>query len=244
MFTVLAALCKQPPGPGLERRRAAPSAGVSFPLLHPHASREQQVPLRDPPARHKQTRRRLPDLCQTHLSNPFGVEIAVANALRRRENPQQVKEPCGGWEGDWRRGKSGPKGLSPSSRCPCEARAAQKHPPLNSSFSPGIRREETGPGIPQTSPRSALWSTDRIPPVLQVQLAPVSPCTLTPPHPSPGPLRTLEIPGEIFLRKQVGQPRPPSGALHSLPSQTGYPGVSKGVPRHPRLGTTSSCPNG
>lgn len=95
MFIVLAALCKQPPGPGLERRRAAPSAGVSSPVLHPHfpgATSPSAGPARAPQADPAPPPRPL----SNSLSNPFGVEIAVANALRRRENPQQVKEACGG----------------------------------------------------------------------------------------------------------------------------------------------------
>ena len=90
-----------------------------------------------------------------------------------------------------------------------------KRPPLK-SLSWG-QEGGLGPESHRLSTRPALRSLDRTQPsVLQIPLAPVSLCPLTPPHPSSGPLRTLQIPGRTFRRKQVDQARPPSSALRSL----------------------------
>lgn len=50
------------PKPGTEGPRAAPSAGVLFPLLHPRFPGATSSLLRDQPARLRQTRHLLPDL--------------------------------------------------------------------------------------------------------------------------------------------------------------------------------------
>lgn len=73
-----------------------------------------------------------------------------------------------------------------------------KYPPLISSFSPGIRREEERePRTPQTTQPSGCQIASLCP---LGSPRPVSPCTLTPPHTSPGPLRTLAISDEIFCK--------------------------------------------
>lgn len=112
-----------------------------------------------------------------------------------------------------------------------------KRPPLNSRVFPGVRREDWDPGSHRLSTRPALRSLDRTQPsVLQILLAPFSLCPLTPPHPSSGPLRTLQIPGRTFRRKQVDQPRPPSSALHSLALADWGPWSLRSSPAASRLG--------
>lgn len=59
--------------------------------LHPRFFLEQQVPPQEPPARLRQPWRLLPDLRPTPWQTHLGVRTAVANALRRQENPQQVE---------------------------------------------------------------------------------------------------------------------------------------------------------
>lgn len=116
MFILLATLRKQSPGPRPERQRAAPSAGVSSPLLHPRfpgatsSFCTTHPRATDSPGTSSQTSGKLA------VKPTGGVEIAVANAPPRRENPPQVKEASrqlGGRREAW---EVGTKGLS--SRCP------------------------------------------------------------------------------------------------------------------------------
>lgn len=115
----------------------------------------------------------------------------------------------------------------PSSRCPDDAQASPEAPTAQLKSLSWGQEGGLGPESHRLSTRPALRSLDRTQPsVLQIPLAPVSLCPLTPPHPSSGPLRTLQIPGRTFRRKQVDQSRPP---IQCSP-----------LPRPRRLGTLES----
>lgn len=91
LLIVLVAFFKQPSGLGPERQRAASSAGLVSPLLHlryPRATSSLARPARARMADLAPPPRPLTNL----LSNPPWVEIAAANALWRRESPQQIKK--------------------------------------------------------------------------------------------------------------------------------------------------------
>ena len=159
----------------------------------------------------------------------------------RWPTPSEAGEPAAGgrslsrgWEGGATRGKSGP---TPQLALPWRHTSSTRsaHRSTQESFLGSGGR--AGTRDPTLSTRPALRSLDRTQPsVLQILLAPFSPCPLTPPHPSSGPLRTLQIPGRTFRRKQVDQPRPPSSSLHSLALADWGPWSLRSSPAASRLG--------
>lgn len=163
MFILLATLRKQSPGPRPERQRAAPSAGVSSPLLHP----------RFPGA--------TSSFCTTHpratdspgtssqTSGKFAVKPTGGGGRNRGgQRPTEAGEPAAGEGGFAAAGREaggvGSWDQGTEFALPLRGKSSnQKHPLFNSTFCPGIKGEDMGPRIPQTSIRPALWLPDLIP---------------------------------------------------------------------------------
>lgn len=223
MLAVLAAAASTTPRPRAPGARDSRSRLLYS--LHPRFFLEQQVPPQEPRASGSTTASP-PDLRPAPWQTHLGVRTAVANAL-------EAGEPAAGGRSTGAAEKAprvGSRDRVPSS-LPGDAQSITRSAHRGSrslSWESGRRtgtRNPTDfpPGQPSRSLDAHAASSD-------------SSWFSLPSHPTPAlvRVRTLQIPGRTFRRKQVDQARPHPVLSESSPSQTGDSGSPK-QSRHVRL---------